>query len=101
MSHLYGVLGIPKNADNGQVKAAYRTLAKVCHPDRPGGSERRFREISLAYATLGNPVRRAAYDAERRALFCRRLKSAAAMMAASFGLTVGSGIFVAGLLLSV
>lgn len=101
MAHLYEVLGIPKNADNARVKAAYWTLAKTCHPDRPGGSEQRFREISLAYATLGNPVRRAAYDAEIHAVFCHRLKSAAAMMAASFGLTVGSGIFVAGLLLSV
>jgi curved DNA-binding protein CbpA len=101
MSHLYGVLGIPKNADNARVKVAYRTLAKACHPDRPGGSEQRFREISLAYATLANPARRAAYDAERHALFCQRLKSAAATMAASFGLTVGSGMFVVGLLLSV
>lgn len=100
MSHLYGVLGVPRDADNAQVKAAYRTLAKACHPDLPGGSERRFREISLAYATLGNPARRAAYDAEMRAVFGRRLKSAAVLMAASFGLTVGSGIFVAGLLLS-
>jgi curved DNA-binding protein CbpA len=101
MSRLYGVLGIPRNADNDQVKAAYRTLAKACHPDRPGGCEQRFTEISLAYATLGNPVRRAAYDAEARAMFCHRLKSAAAMMAASFGLTVGSAMFVAGLLLRV
>lgn len=101
MSHLYGLLGVPKNADCARVKAAYRALAKTCHPDRPGGSEQRFREISFAYATLANPVRRAAYDAEMRAMFCHRLKSAAATMAASFGLTVGSGIFVAGLLLSV
>jgi hypothetical protein len=50
---------------------------------------------------LGNPARRAAYDAEMRAVFGRRLKSAAVLMATSFGLTVGSGIFVAGLLLSV
>jgi curved DNA-binding protein CbpA len=101
MSHLYGVLGIPRDASNAQVKAAYRTLAKACHPDLPGGSERRFREIGLAYSTLGNPGRRAAYDAEMRAMFGHRLKSAAALMAVSFGLTVGSGIFVAGLLLRV
>jgi curved DNA-binding protein CbpA len=101
MSHLYGVLGVPRDADNARLKAAYRTLAKACHPDLPGGSDQRFKEISLAYTTLGNPERRAAYDAEMRAVFCRRLKSAAATMAASFGLTVGSGIFVAGLLLGV
>jgi curved DNA-binding protein CbpA len=101
MSHLYGVLGIPRRADTAQVKAAYRALAKICHPDLPSGSDQRFKEISLAYATLGNPTRRAAYDASMRAQFCHRLKSAAVLMAASFGFTVGSAMFVAGLLLSV
>src|SRR5215468_6208513 len=100
MSQLYGVLGIPRDADYAQVKAAYRTLAKTCHPDLPGGSEQRFREINFAYTTLGNPARRAAYDAQMRAVFCHRMKSAAAMMAASFGITVCSAMFVASLLLS-
>jgi curved DNA-binding protein CbpA len=101
MSQLYGVLGIPRDADYAQVKAAYRTLAKACHPDLRGGSEQRFKEINLAYTTLRNPARRAAYDAEIRAMLCRRMRSAAAMMAASFGITVCSGVFVAGLLLGV
>jgi curved DNA-binding protein CbpA len=104
MSHLYGVLGIPRDSDNAQVKSAYRALAKACHPDLRGGDERRFREIRHAYETLVDPARRAAYDAEtaqERAMARRRLKSAAAMMAASFMLTVSSGMFVAGLLLGV
>ncbi len=101
MSHLYGVLDIPRDAAAAQVKAAYWTLAKACHPDIPGGSTQRFTEISLAYATLGNRTRRAAYDAELRAMASHRLKSAVAMMAASFAVTVGSGIFVAGVLLGV
>lgn len=104
MSHLYEILGIPSDADNAQVKSAYRTLAKACHPDVLGGSERRFREISYAHQTLVNPAKRAAYDARitlERTLARRRFKAAAAMMAASFTLTVGSGMAVAGLLLSV
>jgi molecular chaperone DnaJ len=99
MSHLYGVLGVPKDAEAAQVKAAYWTLAKVFHPDIPGGSTQRFTEISLAYETLGNRTRRATYDAELRALARHRLRNAVAMMAASFVVTVGSGIFVVGVLL--
>jgi DnaJ-class molecular chaperone len=104
MSHLYEILGIPSGADNARVKSAYRTLAKAFHPDVPGGSERRFREISHAYQTLVHPAKRAAYDARmamERAMARRRFRAAAAMMAASFTLTVGSGVAVAGLLLSV
>jgi len=104
MSHFYGVLGIPKDADNAQVKSAFRNLAKAYHPDRRGGSEQRFREISHAYETLINPARRAAYDAEdaqMRAMARRRLLNAVATMAASFTLTVSSGMFVAGWLLGV
>lgn len=104
MTHLYGVLGIPKDADNAQIKSAYRNLAKACHPDVNCGSEQRFTEIGHAYEILVDPARRAAYDAETaqvRAMFRSRLKSAIATMAASFMLTVGSGMFVAGLLLGV
>ncbi len=102
MPHFYGVLGIAPDADHDQVKTAFRTLAKACHPDLRGGDGRRFREISLAYATLADPVRRAAYDAHcawERAGARRRLAEAAATMAASFSLTVGSGVAVAGWLL--
>lgn len=101
MSSLYGVLGIPRDADKARVKSAFRSLAKAYHPDHRGGDEQRFREISHAYGILVNPERRAAYDAERRARARQRLKSAVATMAASFMLTVGSGVFVAGWLLGV
>jgi molecular chaperone DnaJ len=101
MSHFYGVLGVPKDAEAAQVRAAYWTLAKVCHPDITGGSAERFTDISRAYATLGNRGRRATYDADLRAMARHRLKTAAAMMAASFAVTVGSGMFVVGVLLGV
>jgi curved DNA-binding protein CbpA len=101
MSHLYGVLGVPKGAEAAQVKAAYWTLAKACHPDITGGSAERFTQISGAYATLGNRARRASYDAELRAMARDRLRSAVVLMAASFAVTVGSGIFVVGMLLGV
>jgi DnaJ-class molecular chaperone len=102
MPHFYGVLGVAANADYTQVKTAFRNLAKSCHPDLRGGDERRFKEVSLAYATLTDPIRRAAYDAQFarvRAGARRRLAAAAATMTASFALTVGSGVAVAGWLL--
>jgi DnaJ-class molecular chaperone len=102
MAHYYGVLGIATDADRAQVKTAFRNLAKTCHPDLRGGDEARFRQISLAYATLADPARRAAYDvqcAQVRAGARLRLAAAAATMAASFALTVGSGVAVAGWLL--
>jgi len=102
MPHYYGVLGIASDADHAQVKTAFRNLAKTCHPDLQGGDEERFREISRAYATLVDPARRAAYDVQCawvRAGARRRLAAAAATMAASFALTVGSGVAVAGWLL--
>jgi curved DNA-binding protein CbpA len=102
MPHFYGVLGIAADADYTQVKTAFRHLAKRCHPDLQGGDEQRFKEISLAYATLTDPARRAAYDAQYalvRAGARRRLAAAAATMTASFTLTVGSGVAVAGWLL--
>jgi DnaJ-class molecular chaperone len=99
---LYGVLGIATNADRDQVKSAFRTLAMTCHPDRDGGSEARFRDISQAYATLVDPVRRAAYDAQCaqvRAAARRRVTATLGTMMASFMLTVSSGMAVAGWLL--
>ena len=105
MSHLYRVLGVPQGADCIQIKSAYRKMAKGCHPDLHGGSEHaelRFKEVCSAYETLANPAARAAYDAQcaqERTRVQRRVRSVATTMAASFTLTVGSGIFVASWLL--
>jgi hypothetical protein len=58
-------LGISREATLRQVKAAYRKLAKLHHPDaNPGDAEAaaRFRAITEAYETLSDPKRRAAYD---------------------------------------
>jgi curved DNA-binding protein CbpA len=106
MSQLYGVLGVARRADSAQIKTAFRKKAKACHPDLHGGdkaAEERFKEINLAYETLGKPEARAHYDAvcaQERALRWRHIRSAAATMTASFCLTVSSGALVGMWLLS-
>ena len=61
----YEVLGVGKNADEKELKAAYRKLAKQFHPDaNPGDKtfEHKFKEISEAYDVLKDPQKKAAYD---------------------------------------
>jgi DnaJ-class molecular chaperone len=58
----YKTLGIDKNASPEEIKRAYRNLAKQYHPDRPDGDDTKFKEINEAYDTLGDPVKRQAYD---------------------------------------
>ena len=54
----YEVLGVNKNADEAELKKAYRALAKKYHPDmNPGDAEaeKKFKEASEAYAILSDP----------------------------------------------
>ncbi|HIJ37903.1 MAG TPA: J domain-containing protein [Rhodospirillaceae bacterium] len=58
---LYEILGIARNADTASIKAAYRKLAKIRHPDA-GGDPEAFRLLKLAHDILSDPARRALYD---------------------------------------
>ncbi len=63
---LYIVLGVDRAALAGDIKRAYRRLARRLHPDiNPGDreAEARFRQILDAYETLMDPDRRRRYDA--------------------------------------
>ena len=65
---LYRVLQVDASADSATIRAAYRALAAVSHPDHAGADgEPRMRELNAAWEVLGDPRRRAAYDTERRA----------------------------------
>ena len=96
MRTLYEVLDLPPDADGQSVKSAYRALARRFHPDLNGGdaaSAERLAEINEAYATLGNPEARAAYDrdmARRRAAARRRYAIFAAISLATFVATAGA-----------
>jgi molecular chaperone DnaJ len=68
----YDVLGVSKGASDRELKAAFRRLAKACHPDSCNGdatAERRFKELNEAYEALKDPQRRAAYDRFGHAAF--------------------------------
>jgi molecular chaperone DnaJ/curved DNA-binding protein len=61
----YKILGIPRGADDKEIKAAYRRLARQYHPDVNPGSkeaEAKFKEISEAYQVLSDPEKRRKYD---------------------------------------
>ena len=59
----YEVLGLSRGSGEGEIKSAFRRLAKECHPDRCNGdpnAEKRFKELNEAYEALKDPQRRAA-----------------------------------------
>ncbi len=60
----YKILGIHRTANDAEIRAAYRALARKYHPDAGAGSSaEKFREIQEAYEILSNPRQRAAFDA--------------------------------------
>ena len=64
---LYELLGIPMSANGSEIKAAYKRLARTCHPDvvsinQKDMSANQFMKIHAAYSTLSDPDKRADYD---------------------------------------
>jgi len=65
MSDYYSILGLTKSANSAEIKAAYRKLVKIYHPDKnPNSYEavEKFRQIQEAYETLMDPILRSKYD---------------------------------------
>lgn len=61
----YEILGVSKNADEKEIKSAYRKLAKKYHPDLHQGDEaaaEKFKEVSEAYEVLSDKDKRKKYD---------------------------------------
>jgi curved DNA-binding protein len=61
----YQTLGVGRNADENEIKKAFRKLAQQYHPDKNPGNkeaERRFKEINEAYTVLSDKEKRSQYD---------------------------------------
>ena len=63
----YKLLGVSPDSEDIVIQAAYRALMRRYHPDKnPSESARKKTiEINAAYAVLGDPAKRAAYDTRR------------------------------------
>ena len=57
----YDVLGVSKNANEDEIKKAYRKAAMKNHPDK-GGDPEKFKELGQAYEVLSDPEKRELYD---------------------------------------
>jgi curved DNA-binding protein CbpA len=63
----YAILGVPASAELGEIKSAYRALARRYHPDMSTSelARRRMIEINRAWELLSDPTRRADLDRRR------------------------------------
>lgn len=68
----YDILGVKKSDPTGEIKKAYRKLARKFHPDlNPGdkAAEKKFKEINSAYEVLSDPKKKEEYDQYGKAAF--------------------------------
>lgn len=62
MQNYYEILGLPVTASVGDVKSAFRLLAKRFHPDLNPSGKDQFNNILKAYEVLSDPQKKYAYD---------------------------------------
>lgn len=59
---LYDLLGVATDANENEIKKAYRKAALKYHPDKPTGDTEKFKQISEAFDILSNSEKRQLYD---------------------------------------
>jgi len=62
MKDYYTILGLEKGASKDEVKKAFRKKASEYHPDKKTGNEEKYKEVTEAYAVLGDEKKKAEYD---------------------------------------
>lgn len=58
----YEILGVLKDADDNEIKKAFRKAAHKYHPDKESGDEEKFKEVNEAYQVLSDKQKRQQYD---------------------------------------
>lgn len=61
MLDYYNVLGVERNANDDDIKKAYKKMAVKHHPDK-GGDEESFKKVAEAYEVLSDKEKRRLYD---------------------------------------
>jgi chaperone protein DnaJ len=64
---LYGILGLKRDAGDGEIKRAYRKLSLQYHPDKNAGNEearQKYMDIQYAHEVLSDPDKRQIYDVD-------------------------------------
>jgi molecular chaperone DnaJ len=94
----YDVLGVPPSAGPDEIREAYRRLARQHHPDRmasvaAGSDDVSMPAINEAYRVLGEPARRAVYDASLRGATQRGPAAPPSESATGAGAPVGASTF--------
>lgn len=62
MKDYYNILGLERGASKEEVKKAFRKMAAKYHPDKQTGDEEKYKEVTEAYAVLGDEKKKAEYD---------------------------------------
>lgn len=81
----YEVLGLSTGASSKEIKAAYRRLVRVLHPDvvaasRKEWSASEFIKLHAAYSALSDPEKRSTYDRSRAPARSRRSRPLTAVL---------------------
>lgn len=64
MDDPYKILGLPRNANDEQIRQRYKKLVKEFHPDvnKSKGAEEQFKKVTSAFEILGDPEKRRSFD---------------------------------------
>ena len=61
-SDFYQLLGVSQDASLKEIKAKFRKLSLLYHPDKEGGDEQKYLQIKKAYKILSDPKKRSEYN---------------------------------------